>query len=72
MKMSKRLLSALLLAASVITGQAQSTTAPKKEKPKTAEQIRLDQMTEQMLQMERQMDAMKEQLQQAKSKSNWS
>jgi hypothetical protein len=66
MKMSKRVLSALLLAASVITGQAQSTTTPKKEKPKTAEQIRLDQMTEQMLQMERQMDAMKEQLQQAK------
>ncbi len=66
MNMSKRVLSALLLAASVVAGQAQSTTAPKKEKPETEEQKRLDQVTEQMLQLQRQLDAMKEQLQQAK------
>ncbi|MEI9979090.1 MAG: hypothetical protein WDN23_08805 [Edaphobacter sp.] len=65
MKMSKRALSALLLAASVVAGQAQSTT-PKKEKPKTEEQIHLETMTEQMLQLQRQMDEMKQQLQQAK------
>ncbi|WP_147324942.1 hypothetical protein [Paracidobacterium acidisoli] len=67
--MSKRVLSALLLAASVVAGQAQSTTAPKKEKPETEEQKRLDQVTEQMLQLQRQLDAMKEQLQQAKDAS---
>ncbi|MBT9330640.1 hypothetical protein D0Y96_006255 [Acidipila sp. 4G-K13] len=69
MNMSKRVLSALLLAASVVAGQAQSTTAPKKEKPETEEQKRLDQVTEQMLQLQRQLDAMKEQLQQAKDAS---
>ena len=67
MNRSKRIVTALLLAASVAaTAQTQSATPPKKEKPKTEEQMRLDQMTEQMLQMERQMDAMKQQLQQAK------
>uniref|UniRef100_A0A372IS21 Uncharacterized protein n=1 Tax=Paracidobacterium acidisoli TaxID=2303751 RepID=A0A372IS21_9BACT len=59
----------MLLAASVVAGQAQSTTAPKKEKPETEEQKRLDQVTEQMLQLQRQLDAMKEQLQQAKDAS---
>lgn len=66
MKMSKKVLSVLLLAASVAAGHAQSSTSQKKEKPKTEEQIRLEQMTEKMEQLEQQMVEMKQQLQRAK------
>jgi hypothetical protein len=60
-----RILGILLLAVSVAAAQAPSSTIPAKQKPKTEEQIRLEQMTERFAQMEREMAEMKQQLQQA-------
>ncbi len=68
MNMGKKIVSSLLLAASVVAVQAQS--GPAREKPKTEEQIRLEQMSEKFdkmqQQFQQQMDEMKQQLQQAK------
>ncbi len=58
------MLGMLLLAVSVAT--AQTPSDPVKQKPKTEEQIRLEQMTDRMEQMELEMQEMKRQLQQAK------
>ncbi len=66
MNTGKRIVSVLLLAASVATTQAQSSTSQTQEKPKTEEQIRLEQMTDRMQQLEQQVNEMKQQLQQAK------
>ncbi len=66
MNAGKKMLGVLLLAASVAGAQTSTSQTTPPHKPKTDEQIRLEQMTDRMEQMERDMQEMKRQLQQAK------